>query len=288
MKLHQYSILLLVLVFTFISKGYTQETISPSLQLQYFKNSDEQRSLKAILTYTFKRKEIPLKDREIIFFNGSKKDTLAKVKTNDKGIASLVLSNDYKLSLEKNGTWSFTSELVAKDSIGAVSAEISVKDVKIEMSLDLVDSVKTVTLKAYTIENGKKIPVSGEPINVFVTRMFSLLPIADGTFGNDGTLSLEFPSDIPGDKDGNITIVAKFEEHATFGNVEKRGLSNWGVVSNYKAPTTHRALWTKGAPTWMIIALTIMLTGVWGHYLYAIICLIRIKRIAKKEEVNKD
>lgn len=284
MKLHQYSILLLVSVFTFISKGYTQETISPSLQLQYFKNSDEQRSLKATLTYTLNRKDIPLRDREIIFFIGSK-DTLAKVKTNDKGVASLMLSNDYKLSLEKNGTWFFTSEFVAKDSIEAASAEISVKDVKIEMSLDLVDSVKTVSLKAYTIEDGKKTPVSGEPINVFVTRMFSLLPVADGTFGNDGTLSLEFPSDIPGDKDGNITIAAKFEEHATFGNVEKRVSSNWGVISNYKAPTTHRALWTKGAPTWMIIALTIMLTGVWGHYMYAIICLIRIKRIAKKEEI---
>ncbi|NOU18995.1 MAG: hypothetical protein HOO91_15675 [Bacteroidales bacterium] len=286
MKLHQYSILLLLIVFTFISKGYTQETISPSLQLQYFKNSDEQRLLKATLSYTFNRKDIPLRNREILFFIGSKKDTLGKVSTNDKGVANLILSNDYKLSLEKDGTWFFTSEFFAKDSIEAVSAEISIKDVKIEMSLDLVDSVKTVTLKAYTIENGKNIPITGEPINVFVTRMFSLLPVADGIFGDDGTLSLEFPSDIPGDKDGNIIIVAKFEEHATFGNVEKRYSNNWGVVSNYKAPTTHRALWTKGAPTWMIIALTIMLTGVWGHYMYAIICLIRIKKSDDKEEQN--
>ncbi len=284
MKLHQYSILLLVAVFTFINKGYTQKTISPSLQLQYFKNSDEQRLLKATLSYTLNRKDIPLSDRQIIFFIGSKKDTLAKANTNEKGIASLILSNDYKLLLEKDGTWFFTSEFVTKDSIESISTEISIKDVKIEMSLDLVDSVKTVNLKAFTIENGKNIPASGEPINVFVTRMFSLLPVADGTFGDDGTLSLEFPSDIPGDKDGNITIVAKFEEHATFGNVEKRSTNNWGVVSNYKEPTTHRALWTKGAPTWMIVALTIMLAGVWGHYMYAIICLIRIKKSGDNDE----
>ncbi len=283
MKLHQYSILLLATVFTFI-KGYTQETISPNLQLQYFKNSDEQRLLKATLTYTLNRRDVPLSDREIIFFIGSKKDTLAKVSTNDKGIANLILSNEYILSLEKGGTWFFTSEFIAKDSIEAVSAEISVKDLKLEMSLDLVDSIKTVTLKAYTIENGKNIPISGESINIFVTRMFSLLPITDGTFGDDGTLSLEFPSDIPGDKEGIITIVAKFEEHATFGNVEKRDSKNWGVISNYKVPTSHRALWTKGAPTWMIIALTIMLAGVWGHYIYSIICLIRIKKSGDKEE----
>ena len=113
--------------------------------------------------------------------------------------------------------------------------------------------------------------------------MFSLLPVTDGIFGDDGTLKIEFPSDIPGDLDGNLTIVAKLDEHPTFSNVEKRATSKWGVQSRYQEPTTHRALWTKGAPTWMIIALTIMLAGVWGHYMYAIICLIRIKKSAKEE-----
>jgi len=254
------------------------------LQLQYFKNSDEQRLLKATLTYTFKRKEIPISGNEVTFYAGSKKVILAKVNTNEKGVASLILSNDYILPIEKGGTWFFASEFAGKDSIEAVSSEISVNDVHLEMSLDLIDSVKTISLKAYTIGNGKYIPVSGEAINIFVSRTFSLLPIADGTFGDDGTLSIEFPSDIPGDKDGNLTVVAKFEEHPTFSNVEKKASACWGVPSTYKSPTNHRALWTKGAPTWMIIALSIMLTGVWGHYVYAIICLIRIKKLSDEEE----
>ena len=55
--------------------------------------------------------------------------------------------------------------------------------------------------------------------------MFSLLQIGEITLDDNGTGTLEFPSDLPGDKDGNITIITKFEENATFGNVEKQSES---------------------------------------------------------------
>lgn len=285
MKIRHNSILLIVfaIFILFPTIGSTQETISPSLQFQYFKNSDNQRILKATLTYTVKRKDFPIVGQEVAFYTGSKKDVLAKINTDEKGIASLTIVPDYQIPTEKDGTWIFSSEFAGKDSIEAVSSdELSVKDLHIEMSLELVDSVKTVLLKAYTVENGKNIPAAGEAINIFVQRSFSLLPVTDGTFGEDGTVAIEFPSDIPGDKDGNITVVAKIDEHPTFGYLEKRATSQWGVPSRYQEPTTHRALWTKGAPTWMIVALTIMLLGVWGHYAYAIICLIRIKKDSKE------
>jgi hypothetical protein len=43
-----------------------------------------------------------------------------------------------------------------------------------------------------------------------------------------------------------------------------------------------RELWTPIAPLWMIITLIIMLTGVWAHYIYAIIQLVLIKRSKNK------
>ena len=54
----------------------------------------------------------------------------------------------------------------------------------------------------------------------------------------------------------------------------------WGTPTDYSVPVSHRALWTKTAPKWMIYTLSILLAGVWGHYLFAIISLIRIKREA--------
>lgn len=233
MNLRQYSILIVIAFFSILvpRKVYSQEKISPTLQFQYFKNSDDQRMLKATLTYTLKRKDYPLLGQEISFSAGSKKGLLGKVTTDDKGVATLLLSKDYQLPVEKDGNWTLISDYAGKDSIDAATSELSIKDFHLEMKLGLVDSVKTVSLKAYTINNGKIVPASGESIGLFVARSFSLLPVSDGTFGEDGTLNIDFPTDIPGDKEGNIIIVAKFDEHPTYGNVEKRVSSTWGVLS---------------------------------------------------------
>jgi hypothetical protein len=150
------------------------------------------------------------------------------------------------------------------------------------MTLTEVDSIKTVTVTAQTLDNGKEVPVSGETVSVFVPRMFSNLVIGELTLDDAGTASLEFPSDLPGGKDGNLTIVAAFIDNSTYGNVEKRETIHWGVATDY-LPTSHRALWTQRAPRWMIYTLSVLLAGVWGHYIFAIISLIRIRIEAKRK-----
>ena len=289
MKLYRYISLLFALLITF-NLGYSQDkAISPALQLQYFKNSENQRSLKAILAYTLKRKEIPLAGMEVSFYADlNKKVLLGSVITDNKGVANYPISNETILPLDNANSWNFSSEYKGNDSIDLASAELPIKDVNLEMELTLVDSIKTVVLKANTIEKGKTLPVAGELVNLFVTRSFSLLPAGDGILGDDGTITVDFPTDIPGDKDGNLTVIAKFNEHPTFGNVEKIATINWGIPVIHQTHLSHRALWTKGAPTWMIIALSIMLAGVWGHYMYAIIGLIRIKRLAKEEDLAEE
>ncbi|HAM10309.1 MAG: hypothetical protein A2X05_16675 [Bacteroidetes bacterium GWE2_41_25] len=150
------------------------------------------------------------------------------------------------------------------------------QDVVLKMTLEEVDSIKTVTVAAHTLENGEEVPVSGETVSVFVPRMFSNLTIGELTLDDAGTASIEFPSDLPGGKEGNLTIVAAFIDNSLFGNVEKRETVHWGIPTDY-LPSSHRALWTHKAPTWMIYTLSVLLAGVWGHYLFAIISLIRIK-----------
>jgi hypothetical protein len=184
--------------------------------------------------------------------------------------------------------WAFSSEFKGNDTVEAGTSEITVKDVRLEMLLSVADSIKTITVNAFTSESGKEKPVSGEAVKIYVPRMFSLLPVGELTLDESGTASVEFPSDLPGDKEGNLTLIAKFEENPTFGNVEKRQTLTWGVPTNYSVPLTHRALWTKTAPKWMIYTLSVLLAGVWGHYLFALISLIRIRIDAKKEEAKND
>jgi len=289
MKLFR-NISLLVILLISSSIGFSQdELITPTVLFQYFKNTDNQRSLKTTFTYVKKRAEIPLKGFEIQFYGDiDKKVLLGTIVTDNNGVANFIIPEDSKLTLDKDNSWNFSTEFKGNDSIESATSELMIKDVNLEMELTLVDSVKTVLLKANTFEKGKTLPVVGESVLLYVPRMFSLLPAGDGTLDDNGAATIDFPVDIPGDKDGNITIIAKFEEHPTFGNVEKRATINWGVPAVHVSHLEHRALWTKGAPTWMIVALSIMLVGVWGHYAYAVFCLIRIKILSKKEDPLKE
>jgi hypothetical protein len=180
--------------------------------------------------------------------------------------------------------WALSTEFAGNDSIEASSAELSVKDVILEVSYNEPDSTKNISVKAFTLDNGKETPVAGESVLVYVPRMFSLLQIGEITLDDNGAGTLDFPADLPGDKEGKITVITKFEENATYGNVEKQVSLKWGVPTDFSQPSTHRALWTKTAPKWMIYTLSILLIGVWGHYLFAFISLIRIRIDAKRQE----
>jgi uncharacterized protein YxeA len=282
--------LLLLPVFSVTLFSQTITKITPYIQLQYFKNNDDQRFLQTTLTYSMNRMEIPLTGMEISFFTGSgqnKKITTAL--TDNKGVARFELRNDMNLKADINGMWVFSSEFKGNDTIEAGTSKISIKDVRLEMVLTKTDSIKRAIVKAFVQDNGKEKPVTGEVVKLYVPRMFSLLLISELTLDNTGAASVEFPSDLPGDKEGNLTLIAKIEENQTFGNVEKRETLKWGLPTDYSVPRTHRALWTKTAPKWMIYTLSVLLTGVWGHYLFAIISLIRIKKNAKNQKVeNKE
>lgn len=283
------SLLSLSILISVSSFSQDKTIISPYIQLQYFKSSDDQRILQTTLTYSENRMELPLPGMEISFYTGiEKKELLASVTTDDKGIARFLMGNDVKLNADNTGLWAFSSDFKGNDTIEAGSAGITIKDVKLEMTLSVADSIKTIKLNAVIEDKGREVPVSGEVVMIYVPRMFSLLPVGEATLDESGTASIEFPADLPGDKEGNITIISRFEENPAFGNVERKIVQKWGVPTDYSVPTTHRALWTKTPPMWMIITLSILLAGVWGHYLFAFISLIRIRNDAKKPIVEDE
>lgn len=267
--------------------SFSQEKakITPYISFQYFKDNDDNGFLKTTVTYSMNRMELPLPGMKIAFYSGSgKKVALAEIMTDEKGVAKYNLSRDSGPSVEKNAMVPFSTMFGGNDTVESATADLLIRDVTLKMELKEIDSIKSISLTVEKVENGKMVPVSGEKLMVYVPRMFSLLPIGEATLDESGKASIEFPASLPGDKDGNITIISRIEEHPEFGNVEKRTTLKWGVPAISSAQSSHRALWTKTAPKWMIYTLSILLIGVWGHYLFAIISLIRIRIDAKRKE----
>lgn len=259
--------------------------ISPYLTFQYFRNNGDSSYLKTTLTYVKNRVERPLPGQIITFFtaNGEK---LREVTANSKGIAICDLQRE-NLKAGPDGMWQFTASFDGNDTIESSSADLTIRDASLSMECSEADSVKTITVLVEKVDNGNMVPAAGEVLTVYAKRMFSLLPIGEITLDDNGSGSVEFPGDLPGDLTGNVTIISKFEDHPEFGNLERREIKQWGVPFIATDHTSRRALWTKTAPKWMIYTLSILLAGVWGHYLFTIISLVRIKLSSGKANVQE-
>jgi hypothetical protein len=276
-------ILCLFFVFTIINVQ-TQESqkIAPRLDFTYLKKSDGSKLLTASLYIIKDRKNYPVPGTVINYQIG---ETKVDINTNSDGKAYMIL--DSKRETDKNieGVSSFVASFSGNDTLESVTQEIKVKDVFIDLVLEEVDSVRTISvLVTEKSAKGEQIPVSGQTVNIYVPRMFSMLKIGEETTDDQGKISMEFPNDLPGNTDSTITVYARIEESEVYANVESLKKERWGVPIIHRIPESHRALWTEIAPIWMIITLTVLLLGVWGHYIFAIIQLILIKRESKKNQ----
>lgn len=262
-----------------------EEVISPYIEFKYIKNTEGNKILEAKLFHATDLGLDPIEGLAVEFYTNNIDEPvlLGEAITDSRGTARYFIPEGTELPLDEDGYWWFYALFEGSEGYEMTMEEISLMDVNLEMSLEEEGEDKKIILEAYTMEEGQKTPVSDEDIFIYVPRMFSLLPVAEGYF-IDGVAEVEFPGDVPGDKEGRLTVIGRFNDHWQFATVEQRADTEWGVPSSHEVAETHRALWTQIAPTWMIITLSIMLAGVWGHYLFAVVSIIRLKRIGKESD----
>ena len=261
------------------------EPIEPVMEMTYLKDTDGEINLRSNMVNYVNRMPVPLPGLQIDFYAGEDSlVTLGSVNTDEEGMAVLTLAKDLVLPAGEDGSVRYFAEYTGTDNILPAEYEVYVNDVNLEMSLDLVDSIKTVSLRAYTLVDGEEVPMPDEDVYVYVARMFSDLPIGEDFLDENGEYVTEVPDDIPGNANGDIEVIARFNDHYLFGTVEKRQTVQWGVPTVYDYAIAQRTLWTQIAPLWMIITLSVLLAGVWGHYIFVVIQIFRLRRIARKEE----
>lgn len=196
------------------------------LRLNYLKNTDNKKTLTVELK-TRINKVFYFLEGQVISFSASGDSiiSLADVKTDKNGKAVLELNQDFG-----PGLITYEASFDGNDTLKSKSRDVEVKDLAMKMDLELIDSVKTIIVTTESEKNPEtEEDVSeGVEIEFSVQRMFSLLPIGKKNIEN-GTCSIEFPNDLPGDSAGNLIIYAKIVDHDEFSNVEQRAVANWGL-----------------------------------------------------------
>lgn len=284
----------IIIAFLFSNTGVAQENEFNSKQYKMLfkfktvKQGDNSRLLEVDFSARNKkdRKDVlPIYDAEIKFYNISKDDEvlLGSVKTSKEGIAQFIAPETQKYITDADGNINLTARFEGTDELDEEEDEIIVKDLHLELNLAEIDSVKTISVKAFTIDSlGVEIPVEEADINFYIQGMLSKMKIEEGSI-SDGEYEFEYTSDIPGDKDSNLTFLAVIEDNDDFGNVTQKQTINWGTAHTISHESSN-TLWSEAAPIWMYVVLTIMLLGVWANYIYTVINLFKIKKEGGDDE----
>lgn len=264
-----------------------------SFEFKTVKQHDNSRLLEA--SFTGKNKEdrkdvIPMFDAEIKFFNVLNEDEvlLGAAKTSQAGIAQITLPENQKYLTDEDGNINLVARFEGNVNVEESSAEIVVKNIYLELNLEEIDSVKTVLVSAFTIDElGDKIPLEEEiDIVLYVQGMLSKMKIAEGSI-SEGAYEFEFPTDLPGDVKGDVTVFSIIEGHEEYGTVIQKKNAKWGVFQQ-QIKKTKNTLWSSAAPIWMYVVLTILLVGVWANYIYTIINLFKIRKEGQDLELETE
>ena len=279
-------ILAVFLIIGVISVSSGQESFETYMELYTLKYADGMRDLKALITADTDEGEIMVFEASVLFYTLS--DTgnilLGSAITSKDGKAILKLQPGADFPKDEEGYFFLLSIFAGNEQFGPSEAELAIKDARIEVGFSFEEDIKMIDYAGYIIgPDGEEVPLADDDIYLYVPRMFNSMKIADGWLEEDGKGSNEFPPALIGDSLGNIMVIAKIEEHYDYGDLIASAEIDWAIPKDItEAHDERRELWTPIAPLWMIVTLIIMLTGVWGHYFYAIIQLFMIKKSSKQ------
>lgn len=275
-----------IIVLLFSPNSFAQENDATNYRMLFNFNTVKQADNSRLLEVSFiaknkkdRKDKIPVYNAEIKFFNvlNEEEVLLGTSKTSKEGIAQLILPENQKLLIDDDGKINLTAVFNSTDALDEETAEISVRDLHLEMNLTEIDSVKTVLASAFTINKlGEKTLAEDIEIVFYVQGMLSKMKIEEGTISN-GKYEFNFPTDLPGDLNGDLIVYSMIIDNDEYWNVTQKKNITWGVFHK-QTMKEKNTLWSAVAPLWMYTVLTIMLVGVWANYVYTIINLIKIKK----------
>ncbi|NQW36925.1 MAG: hypothetical protein HQ471_07975 [Flavobacteriales bacterium] len=159
-------------------------------------------------------------------------------------------------------------------------AQDDMQDAKVSLSFSEDTDTKTITATV-TDQNG--LAAEEVELSFFVKRTFSLLKIGDGfnETDEDGVVEVAFPSDLPGDAEGNVTIIVKILDNDLYNDLSVETIKKWGVPTIINDDKDERSLWAAAAnaPITLIISVTGMIFVIWFIILYIIFSFYKISKI---------
>lgn len=177
--------------------------------------------------------------------------------------------------------------LLLSPFVNVCLAQDEEKEAVIKLSFDQNDSERI--CKAVVTSDG--MPVKETEVHFYVKRMYSLLPIEKAVETDTaGEATMLFPLDLPGDKNGNLIVVAKIEDDDNFGTVDVEAPVKWGAAQmGEKEEWGMRSLSASRdkAPMVLIIVSNTIIAIIWGTLIFVIYQIVRIRKASHLVKTKK-
>ncbi len=200
---------------------------------------------------------------------------LGTLQTDEDGKVALYIDKGYVIPMDETGNMHFMFRYDGNDSCQETDDELDVLDLNINYELVMDEDSLYFVNAALTDALGN--PVIDEEVFIRVKRLYSYLPIESTISDEEGNVSVQFPSDLPGDSLGNLQISVIVKESGQYGTVEAIVISDWGIPVDYSEHEVGRALWAKAGPLWMLIAIYIVIFGAWSQFCVALYFLFKMR-----------
>lgn len=268
----------LILVLMLPVNLYAQKKKTTRIQAEYQKKFNEEEYLAIKIIVREKRYEaLPNAEIEIHCITDTSKVILDKVVTDNEGLATYKIQDNPLIYIDREGFITFKVIYNGSESNKASSRQVQIKKGDLNITFSQQDSVKSIAAKVVVKDSaGISEPLEGVNVSFYIKGTFSLYNFGKAKTTDDGTVTIEFPTEMPGDTLGNLTIVAKIENDDILGTIESKSEINWGVPIE-PVVEKRRGLGDTDAPLWMVYTLIILLSAVWFHYFYVIYLMFKIK-----------
>jgi hypothetical protein len=293
---HKLFIIFLFLLGSTITKTYAQDTVAaaPVLSLRYFLPENKVPYIEISTKKKVGRKFEPVTGIPVnVYFNDAEeKNLLGKIITGNTGLGRVAFPASFKATWDSLNEFKFAAVSDSSHGIESLSSDITIKKAILVIDTVLEDGARTMTAQLKEKLGEEWVAVKEIEMKLGIKRLLGNLSVGDEeTYTSDSTgiASAGFLQDsIPGDKKGNIILVARVEDNDNYGNLVEEKSVPWGKAVQPEINFWHRTLWSTGnrAPVWLLFIAISIIIGVWGTIIYLVFQLFKIKKMGKEYSRN--
>jgi hypothetical protein len=277
--------ILLIFGTVFLSEVFAQvDKLSPRINISYYRKGDDIPTVKVRVQKRIERRFYPMKGVvvEAYFNSESEEYYMGNAETDSKGEGSIEIPIRLMSEWHDLNAFSFIAVMNASDSTEYASENQEI--VKSRLTLTAGED-STITALLVRKTDSVWMPEPEVEVKFYIKRFFGDILVTDDYLETeeDGSISMKFDDEVPGNEKGELTLIAKVQDHDEFGNLEAYRLTNWGVPTiDDNTRFEERSLWStrSHAPYWLLILANTIIFTVWGVILYLVLLVFKIKKLS--------